>query len=283
MLDRLLGEDIEVQVDLGEDLSTLRADGGSIDQVLINLAINARDAMPEGGSLVIQLRNAVIDAEYCKRHSQARPGPYVRVCVSDTGTGMDKEIVPQIFEPFFTTKEVGKGTGLGLSVVYGIVQVHEGWITVESWVGRGTRFEIYLPALVSTMSEEMSAMPAPGALEKAGRQERILLVEDEAEFRERIERLLVRHGYQVEICSTSAEAREACEQLEGGFDLIISDVVLPDGRGHELVAELAENAPQLRVLLITGYADDVMDQSLPLLQKPFAVADLLEKVRQLLP
>jgi len=281
MLDRLLGVDIAIQVDLADDLATVWADGGNIDQVLINLAINARDAMPEGGVLEIKLQNVVIDAGYCKQHTQARPGPYVQMCISDTGTGMNRKVVQQIFDPFFTTKEVGKGTGLGLSVVYGIVQAHEGWVTVESRVGEGTRFEIYLPALVSAAAEEGDA--APDALEKTGRQERILFVDDEAEFRERIERLLVQQGYQVEICSTAVEARSVCEQRGTDFDLIICDVALPDGRGHELADELAENNPQMQILLITGYADHMADQSLPFLLKPFAVAELLDKVRQLLP
>lgn len=286
MLNRLLGEDISVHVDLSEDLATVRADGGNLDQVMINLAINARDAMPTGGELTIQTQNAVIDTAYCKRHPQARPGPYVRICVSDTGTGMDEEVVKQIFEPFFTTKAVGKGTGLGLSVVYGIVQAHDGWITVESQPGKGAVFEIYLPALVAVKGRNFLDSPLYESLEKTDQQERILLVEDEVELRERLESLLIKQGYLVIACGTVTEGRDAFAAKEHEFDLVISDAVLPDGRGLELISDFLDEKSELPVLMITGYLEEwdrqEQNMNLPLLQKPFAVADLLEKVSQLL-
>ena len=288
MLGRLLGEDVEVLMDLSPNLSPVRADHGNIDQVLINLAINARDAMPGGGELNIYTANVVVDKEYCIAHSDARPGPFVCLRVADTGAGMEEEVREQVFEPFFTTKEVGKGTGLGLAVVYGIVQAHEGWIAVQSEVGEGTEFEIFLPALVS--QEEVGGSPeeADFALQDQGQRERILLVEDEDELRERMEKLLVRQGYQVEAHSTADGAREAFRHVGGNFDLVLSDVVLPDGRGNELVSEFRSQNPDLPVLLSTGYTDERLDleslrhQDIPFLQKPFAVADLLEQVRRLL-
>ncbi|MBT5324781.1 MAG: PAS domain S-box protein [Gemmatimonadetes bacterium] len=288
MLGRLLGEDVEVLMDLSSNLSPVRADHGNIDQVLINLAINARDAMPGGGELNIYTANVVVDEEYCKAHSDARPGPFVCLRVADTGTGMEEKVREQVFEPFFTTKEMGKGTGLGLAVVYGIVQAHEGWIAVQSEVGEGTEFEIFLPALVS--QEEVGSSPeeVDFVLQDQGQRERILLVEDEDELRERMEKLLVRQGYQVEAHSTADEAREAFRHVGGNFDLVLSDVVLPDGRGNELVSEFRSQNPDLPVLLSTGYTDERLDleslrrQGIPFLQKPFAVADLLEQVRRLL-
>ncbi|NKB70646.1 MAG: PAS domain S-box protein [Candidatus Latescibacteria bacterium] len=286
MLDRLLGEAITVEIDLPPNLATVRADGGNLDQLMINLAINARDAMPEGGTLAIQTRNVEIDATYCKGHSQARPGPFVRLSITDSGTGMDEATAKQIFEPFFTTKEVGKGTGLGLSVVYGIVQAHEGWITVSSQPDQGTTFEIYLPALVTAGDRDAFASPQRDAAQLTGNKERVLLAEDEDELRERLEKLLVKQGYLVTACGTATQVREAFAARQSNFDLFISDAVLPDGRGPELITEFLAAEPAMPALLITGYVEDWESQleklKLPILQKPFAVAVLLEKVKQLL-
>ena len=286
MMGRLLGEDIEVVMELAEGLSSVRADHGNLDQVLVNLSINARDAMPGGGVLQVTTDNVVVDEEYCREHADARPGPFVRLRVSDTGTGMNEEVQAQVFEPFFTTKEVGKGTGLGLSVVYGIIQAHEGWIAVRSELGRGSEFEVFLPA--QALSEKVSGEPkvADSKGEGQGQRERILLVEDEGELRDRIEKLLLQRGYLVEACDSVAEAREVFGA--GRFDLVLSDVGLPDGRGTELVAEFRAQQPNLPVLLVTGYTDERLDLDpeqrlqMPILHKPFAVADLLQKVQLLL-
>ena len=286
MLGRLLGEDIEVAMDLAADLSSVRADHGNIDQVLVNLAINARDAMVGGGILRVATDNVIIDEAYCREHRDARPGPFVRLRVSDTGTGMADDVREQIFEPFFTTKEVGKGTGLGLAVVYGIIQAHEGWIAVRSELGHGSDFEVFLPALVSPNEVPRSSAMAKAKVHGQGQQERILLVEDEDELRERIEMLLLQRGYLVEAHSTVAAAKAAFARTQ--FDMVLSDVVLPDGRGTELAIDIRQRQPELPILLTTGYTDERLDVDnmqrleIPFLQKPFAVADLLAKVRLLL-
>jgi PAS domain S-box-containing protein len=202
MLARLLGENVVIDLDLEEDLQAVNADPSNLDQIFANLAINARDAMLEGGTLTFQTRNVTIDEAYCERVPGARPGPFVRLAVTDTGTGMSEEVRSGLFEPFFTTKEPGKGTGLGLSIVYGIVQAHKGWITVESRMGAGSMFEIFLPVVekgeeVVHLEEE----PAPLARFK-GRKERILLVEDDLMVRDMIEQALMQRGYDVRVSAT---------------------------------------------------------------------------------
>ncbi len=288
MLNRLLGEDIEIHLDLEEDLWTVSADPGNLDQVIINLSVNARDAMPEGGTLRIQTRNVMIDQDYCRDYPEARTGRFVSLSVSDEGIGMDEEVRGHLFEPFFTTKGPGKGTGLGLSVVYGIVKAHEGWISVETGPGKGTCIEIHLPVL-----ELGIEIPAPGidpdSLDSyRGNGELVLLVEDEKMLRNVTEQMLVENGYRVHACGSMEDAMETVRDNGHRFDLILSDVVLPDGRGTDLVFKLLDERPGLAALLITGYTDErsdwerVRQAGLTLLQKPFETRELLEQINRAL-
>ena len=255
MLNRLLGEDIEIHLDLAEDLWTVSADPGNLDQVIINLSMNARDAMPEGGTLRIRTGNVLIDQDYCRDYPEARTGRFVSLSVSDEGIGMDEEVRGHLFEPFFTTKGPGKGTGLGLSVVYGIVQAHEGWISVETGPGKGTSIEIHLPVL-----ELGVEIPDPGidpvSLDSyQGSGELVLLVEDEKMLRNVTEQMLIENGYRVHACGSMEDAMETARDNGHRFDLILSDVVLPDGRGTDLVFKLLDERPGLAALLITSYTD----------------------------
>jgi len=285
MIGRLLGEDIHVDLVLQEDLWLVEADANNLEQVVMNLAVNARDAMPEGGTLTLETWNEVVTASH--RHPDARPGRFVCLSVRDTGVGMADAVKAYLFEPFFTTKERGKGTGLGLSVVYGIVQAHEGWIEVESEVGRGSVFTIYLPALGMGDAGEGEATAAEPPAPR-GRGERILLVEDEEPLRKAAAAALEEGGYRVYACRTVREAVEAFEQEESRFDLIIADVVLPNGKGPRLVERLLQRLPGLVALLISGYTDEwadwalIKERGVSFLQKPFSAESLLFAVRDLL-
>jgi PAS domain S-box-containing protein len=287
MLGRLLGEHIVVRLHLADDLAATHADASNIDQVILNLALNSRDAMPDGGMLEFATANVVVGEEYHRLHRQARPGRYVRLEVGDTGCGMSAEVQLRIFEPFFTTKEEGKGTGLGLAVVYGIVQAHGGWIDVESHPGRGTRFFVYLPAIERPPSASHPAEPTADA-GRRGHGEEVLLLEDDPELRERTGRALVESGYQVTTCGTVAEARQRLAQSALPVQLLLCDVRLPDGRGTELVFAVRGQRPTVPVVLLTGLVDDHPDwervrrEGLPVLHKPFAVADLLSHVERAL-
>lgn len=286
MMSRLLSEDIEVDLDLQDDLWGVEADPANIDQVIFNLFVNARDAMPEGGILSIKTRNIEIDEPFCLQSPEAREGDFIQLVISDTGIGMKESIRAQAFKPFFSTKAPGKGTGLGLSVVYGIVQAHEGWITVESKPSVGSRFSIYLPAVLSLVENgsERSSHPLLETLKGSG--ERVLLVEDEPDLMEMTRRALVGQGYQVRACGTAGEANRAfLEEGNKPFDVVLSDVVLPDGHGLDLVLELVEAHPDLAVVLITGYADErgdwerVRGAGFKLLKKPVPLAVLLEQLK----
>ena len=285
MMGRLLGEDIEVVLDLEEELWSVLADPGNIDQVLTNLFVNARDAMPDGGSLTVQTRNVEIDEAYCLQVPEARTGRFICLTITDTGSGMNEEVRSHLFEPFFSTKEPGKGTGLGLSVVYGILQSHEGWITVESEVDVGSSFSIYLPA-VDILAERSTSEYTTVPLETyRGNGERVLLVEDEPDLKEMTRRALVEQGYEVEACGTLAEANAAFDETDEQFDIVLSDVVLPDGRGPDLVMELVDRQPGLAALLVTGYTDErgdwqrVRSAGFELLKKPVPMAFLLEHLK----
>ncbi len=283
MLQRLIGEDIELRLSLDGGLSPVRADPGHIGQVLVNLAANARDAMPTGGRLTIETANVILDEGFQQRHPEATPGEYVMMAVSDTGVGIPPEIRDRIFEPFFTTKEVGRGTGLGLSVVYGIVHQNEGHIVVESEPGHGTRFEIYLPAVQGPASD---GGPGVEGFPRGG-DETILLVEDEDIVREVATRILRTQGYTVLEARNGTEALGICETHNGPLHLLLTDVVMPQMSGHELARRVQALRPDVRVLFTSGYSDTILLRQEAgaqgiFLQKPFAVRELLSKVREVL-
>ena len=283
MLQRLIGEDIELRLSLDGNLASVRADPGHIGQVLVNLAANARDAMPTGGRLTIETANVVLDEGFGRRHPEVAPGEYVMLAVSDTGIGIPPEIRDRIFEPFFTTKEVGRGTGLGLSVVYGIVHQNGGHIFVESQPGHGTRFEIYLP---SVAGPAMESGPGLEGFPRGG-DETILLVEDEDIVREVTARILRNQGYTVVEAKNGEQALRRCDEHRGPLHLLLTDVVMPQMSGQELARQVRMLRPDVRVLYTSGYSDTIMlRQSAQIrgvfLQKPFTVRELLAKVREVL-
>jgi PAS domain S-box-containing protein len=284
LLRRTIGEDIELDVRLAPETPAVLVDPGQVEQVLVNLALNARDAMPDGGRLVIETREVELDRDFLQEHPDASPGRYVRLSVQDSGTGMEPEVAARVFEPFFSTKRKGEGTGLGLATVYGIVTAAGGLITVYSEPGEGTVFRVHLPAVDS------AATPAPGerAVETTGRGESILLVEDEDSVRALAKRILTEGGYQVSALSQGGDAVPLLEDHTREFDLLISDVVMPGMRGVELVRKALELRPELPVLMMSGYTTPLEDEdraamaATPLLEKPFSRRDLLGQVRELL-
>jgi PAS domain S-box-containing protein len=284
MLERILGEDVTLRAVPGRELGRVRADLGQIEQVLVNLAVNARDAMPDGGTLTIETANAELDHEYARRHPPARAGAYVALSVSDQGLGMDAETRTRIFEPFFTTKERGKGTGLGLATVYGIVKQSEGYIWVYSEPGLGTTFKIYLPRVERPADE----LPPPSpAVEHRG-SETLLVVEDDPSLREMTCEVLESTGYRVLSADCAVAGLAVSDRHPGTIDLLITDIVMPGANGRELAERLAQRRPGLRVLFVSGYTEDtiahhgVLDPDRPLLSKPFTAEALTRKVRELL-
>jgi len=286
LLRRLLGESIELSTALSKDVGQLRADPGQLEQVLMNLAINARDAMPRGGRLTISTANAEIDELYAREHPTIAPGRYVQLAVSDTGTGMDVETQAHIFEPFFTTKEMGKGTGLGLSTVYGIVKQSGGDIWVYSEVGVGTTFKVYLPRVDAP--PEVSPAHGVAVAHRAPADATVLLVEDEAGVRALVRKFLERSGYRVLEASGADEALAAAQGHAGEIDLLLTDVVLPRMSGSELAKRLHELRPRARVLYMSGYTDDaivhhgVLSAGAAFVQKPFTADSLARKLREIL-
>ncbi len=285
MLKRLIGEDIEIGTSLHANVGHINVDPGQFEQVLTNLVVNARDAMPNGGKITIETENVELDQAYSNLHIAVRPGPYVMVAVSDNGEGMDTETQKQIFEPFFTTKEIGKGTGLGLSTVYGIVNQSNGNIWVYSEVGRGTTFKIYLPRVDD--HAEKYKRSVPDAKPTMG-SETILLVEDEEMLRKLACQILKGHGYQILESANGGEAIAVSEQHEGAIHLLLTDVIMPGMNGQALATRLVESRPSLQVLFMSGYTDDaivhqgVLNQSANFIQKPFPPASLARKVREIL-
>jgi len=285
MLGRLIGEDITIVVRPAVDLGTAQADPGQIDQILLNLAVNARDAMPKGGTLTLETANIAFDDEYAADHGPATPGRYVMLAVSDTGVGMDAETQNRIFEPFFTTKPAGQGTGLGLATVYGIVKQSAGYIWVYSEPGLGTTFKIYLPR-VDEMPDGIS--PASPSESTRGGDETILLVEDNAALREVTRRRLEELGYTVLLAADGAEALALAGARSEPIDLLLTDVVMPNLGGGELAQRLAALRPGLRVLYMSGYTDGAIEQhgvlaaGVMLLEKPFSGEQLLRAVRVVL-
>jgi CheY-like chemotaxis protein len=284
MLRRLVGEDVELASILGASHARVLVDPGSIEQVIMNLAINARDAMPVGGKLTMETANVVLDEEYERGHLGAKPGSYVMLSITDSGTGIDKATLARIFEPFFTTKEKGKGTGLGLSTVFAIVQQSGGSIRVCSKPGTGTTFEVYLPRVDATV-EESRPQPALATLRGS---ETILLVEDEEQVRDVSRGVLRRYGYTVLVARNAGEALLLCEGHGGPIHLLLTDVVMPQMSGPELARRLVPARPEMKVLYMSGYTDDaavrhgVIETSFAYLQKPITVEALTRKVRDVL-
>jgi two-component system cell cycle sensor histidine kinase/response regulator CckA len=285
MLQRLIGEDIQLSAKLTTDLKRVKADPGQIEQVLVNLIVNARDAMPQGGKLTIETANTELDREYASTHVGVHPGAYVVLAVSDTGTGMDEHVRQQIFEPFFTTKEKGKGTGLGLSTVYGIVKQSGGNIWVYSEPNHGTTFKVYLPALASTpKSSEVKAVESP----IPGGSETVLLVEDEEVVRGLARQILEEAGYRVLVAPQGEEAIRLCIEHAKEIHLLLTDVVMPGAGGKEVADRLASLRPGIKVLFMSGYTDEaivhhgVLDPNVKFIQKPFSPAALARKVREVL-
>ncbi|MDY7031272.1 MAG: ATP-binding protein, partial [Thermodesulfobacteriota bacterium] len=286
MITRLISEDITINKDLQSGSWIIRADQGNIEQVIMNLVVNARDAMPNGGVLTIKTEQVQLDESYLKTYDYARPGRFVCLSISDSGIGMDEETVQHIFEPFFTTKGPGEGSGLGLSVVYGIIKEHQGWINVYSEPGQGSTFRIYLPVTHEKQERETNNIPPLHELQ--GNKERVLLVEDEAGVREFATRALRENGYIVVEAASASEAINIFEREEKNFHLVFSDVVLHDQSGVQLVEKLLYHNPRLRILLSSGYADDkskwpiIRERGFPFLQKPYSLYELLGIIKEVI-
>jgi two-component system cell cycle sensor histidine kinase/response regulator CckA len=282
MLPRVIGEDVELVAVLGPDLGSVRADPGQIDQILMNLAANARDAMPEGGRITIETRNADLDESYAATHAPVRTGPYVMLAFSDTGSGMDAATQARVFEPFFTTKGVGEGTGLGLATLYGIVKQSDGYVWVYSEVGVGTTFKIYLPRVDEQAPDAREE--APGPLPRGV--ETLLLVEDEASLREMLNEVLEANGYSVLVARDGAEALQLSEAHVGPIQLMLTDVIMPGATGPRIVELVARTRPSMKVLFISGYSDEAVTRhgligpGKAFLSKPFGTEVLLRRVRE---
>jgi signal transduction histidine kinase/ActR/RegA family two-component response regulator len=284
MLQRLIGEDILIAFELAEDLGQVKADPGLIEQVILNLAVNSRDAMPRGGHLTIETRNVELDASFSRRHVSVTPGSYVMLAISDTGEGMDEATRLRIFEPFFTTKERGKGTGLGLSMVYGIVKQNKGSIWVYSEPGQGTAFKIYLPRIDQAVDSE----PDASAESAARGTETLLIVEDEEAVCTLLKQFLVSAGYQVLTAINGGEALMLLERYRKPVHLLLSDVVMPGMSGRELADRLLIIHPEMKVLFMSGYTDNaivhhgILDPGAHFIGKPFTMAAVQRKVREVL-
>ena len=287
LLQRLVGEPITLELEKAPSLPTIRADAGMMEQIIMNLAVNARDAMPEGGTFRLATGAVQVDAAWAQRNAEARPGLFVRLSVTDTGCGMDAAVLQRIFEPFFTTKEVGRGTGLGLATVYGIVKQHEGWIEVVSQPGRGTTFHVFLPACAEAAepAAEQPGRPAAALAAMPGGAETLLVVEDEPPLRQLVERVLKRAGYRTLCAGSGVEALQVWERHSASIDLLLTDMVLPQGiTGRDLARRLQAAKPGLKVLYSTGYtseqAGEGLQEGVNFIQKPYSPAKLIETVRR---
>ncbi len=284
MLGRLIGEHITISFVPGAGLGAVKADPGQIEQVIVNLAVNARDVMPDGGLLTLETHNVELDDAYAADHIGTIPGSYVLLTITDTGCGMEASVLEHIFEPFYTTKDIGKGTGLGLSTVYGIIKQHGGNIWVGSEVGQGTSFKVYLPRV----AEEAIAVQVDGPTASLAGTETILIVEDDAFVRNVSERILASHGYRVLKAALPSEA-EALLAAEGdAIALLLTDIMMPERNGYQLYQSVHARFPRLRVLYMSGYADDaiiqqgITDMGTTFIQKPFTADALARKVREAL-
>jgi CheY-like chemotaxis protein len=286
MLGRLLGEHIALQLQYHPRPVLVRADASMMEQVLLNLAVNSRDAMPKGGLLTLKISTLEVTPEHVAEHSEARPGRFVCLSVIDTGCGITPENLRRIFEPFFTTKEVGKGTGLGLATVYGIIKQHQGWIRVESELGKGTTFKVFLPQNTETAE---AATDVPDEPTVRGGKETILVVEDELPVRELVCNLLAGHGYRVLQADSGRKALQVWKESRDQIDLLLTDLVMPERiNGRELAETLWAERPQLKVIFTSGYSADVVGrdfalrQGLKYLQKPYHPQRLARAVRDCL-
>jgi len=284
MLQRLIGEDVALQLTLAPDLGNVKADPGQIEQVIMNLAVNARDAMPDGGKMTIETSNLDLDESYAAQHAVVAPGSYVLVTVTDTGSGMDEATKTRLFEPFFTTKEIGKGTGLGLATVYGIVKQSNGYIWVYSELGHGTSFKVYLPRVTDTAAATTETrLPLNN-----GGTETILLAEDASAVRAVAQEILKRLGYTVLVANDGHSALQLARARSDTIHLLITDVIMPEMSGRQLADRLKEQRPGLKVLFVSGYTDDaivrhgMLEPGIAFLQKPFTPQKLARKVREVL-
>ena len=284
MLQRIIGEDIEVRTSLNPDLGAVTADPAQLEQVLLNLAVNARDAMPKGGSLSIETADVVLDDAYAAAHHEVEPGPYVMLSVSDTGCGMTPETLRMIFEPFFTTKDPGQGTGLGLATVYGIIKQHRGHISTYSEVGHGTTFKIYLPH-TTDVQQDLLVLSEPASI--IGGSETILVVEDDVAVRQLTLGMLASLGYDAIQAQSGPDAVRLASEHET-IHLLLTDVIMPDMSGHEVCQQVTRVHPKIKALYMSGYTADViahhgvLDPGVHLLQKPFTLETLSQKIRQVL-
>jgi CheY-like chemotaxis protein len=282
MLERIIGEDIELRTSLAFGLWPVKIDPTQMVQIIMNLAVNARDAMPEGGQLTIEIANTVLNEAYTADHLNVQPGEYVLLAFSDTGVGMSQAVQTRIFEPFFTTKEVGKGTGLGLATIYGIVEQSKGSIWVYSEEGRGTTFKIYLPR---TTAEDSLPATAPAMEKISTGHETILLVEDNEGVRSLFSNVLEAQGYTVLVATDGQTALRLVESQAEPIDLLLSDIVMPHLNGKLLAEQLSQIYPDLKIIFMSGYTDQTVGDLPPeasFMQKPFSPMVLLRRVRQVL-
>jgi CheY-like chemotaxis protein len=285
MLPRLIGEDIVLRIRLAPDLARVKADHGQIEQIVMNLAVNARDAMPDGGHLTVETANVELDEAYARQHAGAKPGRYVMLAVADSGIGMNTETIARIFEPFFTTKELGKGTGLGLATVYGVVKQSGGYIWVDSELGKGASFQIFLPRVDEPVTATAENPTSESSLTGT---ETVLLVEDAEPLRKLAQSFLAEHGFQVLAAANGEEAIQLVKTCRQPIHLLLTDVVMPGMNGRALAEQLLPMQPQIRILYMSGYTDSfiaghgVLEPGTHLLHKPFTEQALLRKVRQVL-
>ena len=285
LLSRLIGDDIQMSTSLEPSLGYVKADPGQIEQVLVNLIVNARDAMPQGGRVRIEAHNVVLDDSYVEAHKPVIPGPYVMLAVEDAGCGMDQKTQSRVFDPFFTTKEVGKGTGLGLATVYGIVKQSGGYNWVYSELGQGTIFKVYLPRVEQYAQETEPTEPVQLITQNC---ETILLAEDSASLREMAREYLKSVGYTVLEAASGAEALQKASDFHGTIHLLLTDVIMPAMSGPELAGQMTSLRPGIKIIFTSGYTDDaiarqgVLDPAVPFIQKPYRPKALARKIREVL-